>query len=278
MRLKKIILIPLCFILVKTSLFSFNFLDNGLTSFSSVSSSRLSRNSFSSSSSLHFDFNVGGGFAFYQTPSLSGSLDSSFQLAGGGDFSIDKFSHKNYSWTGGGFLGLGVAFGDVIPMALGVEYKGEYLESKKLLFFDLTSNSGESLAGQRVATLEAYQHSLDIYYKINFIEGKFPIGMQFLAGLAMLNPLTSSFYELKENSSKVTFEETHYSSHFGLGFHLGARAYFHMIYVGIDYSYLGAFTPSSKVVLGNETLFLARNTFNFSVGLMLNPSILKAII
>lgn len=274
MRLNQIILLPYFIILVNNFLFSFSSLSNNLTSMSSVSSSRVSGGALISSF-LNFDFNIGGGFGFYQTSSLSGNLENSFDMRDWNSFSINKFSHKNYSWTGGGFVGLGVSFDTNFPMAVGLEYKGEYLNSKKSLFFSLTSESGDYLTGKRVADLTGYKHSIDFYYKINFLQGKFPIGMQLLTGLSMFNPINSSLYELDSDKSKVVFDRNSYhSSSLGLGFHLGTRFYFHMIYLGVDYSY---YSYSNKTVISSNTLFLSKNTVNFSVGIIFNPIILKAI-
>lgn len=233
-----------------------------------------------------FDYNIGGGFGYYQTSALqNGILDKTFDIGTSTEFTIDRFSNSDYSWTGGGFLGLGGSFEAGLPMAVGVEYKGEYLNTKRQLFYTINPVGGELISGKEVASLSAYKHSLDVYYKLDLVEGSFPISLQFMAGLAMFNPLSYDRYTEKAGSSSVEIARYYYSGFsMGLGAHLGMRAQFHMFYLGIDYTNLGYYHAGSlKGVTDTDVANIAsmnsfsKNTVNFSVGLIFNNAVLKAI-
>lgn len=270
-KLNRCVTFTLIFIFINNFVFSLDFFNYKPQKLSSVSSSRVNNDS-----SVSFDYHIGGGFGFYQTSAIASPLSDIFDMAGWSSFHINNFYRANYSWTGGGFVGLGISFEASLPMAVGLEYKGEYLGSKKILGFDLVSQMGDSHSGKRVAHLSAYKHSLDLYYKITFVEGHFPIGLQLMAGFAMMNPLSSSLYEIESSNPHVNIDRFIYSiPTLGMGFHLGGRVHFHMIYLGLDYSYLGYFSQEGQML--SSSSFFARNTVNFSIGLILNKAVLKAL-
>lgn len=231
--------------------------------------------------SVGFDYNLGGGFGFYQTSSLSsGSINKEFPTNGATDIIINKFSNNNYSWTGGGFIGLGVSFEAGLPMAIGFEYKGEYLNTKRTLDYSILDASDRSViaAGKEVASLSAYKHSADLYYKLTLLEGGFPIGIQFMAGLAMMNPLSYSTYTKEQGNPNISISRYNYLiPTIGLGAHLGIRAHFHMLYLGVDYSNIAYLSQGGSAMSLQDSNMFSRNTVNFSVGLTLNSSVLEAM-
>lgn len=197
--------------------------------------------------SFNGDFNVGAGIGYYQTPTFP------MEDAKGCDF------------TGGGFLGYGVGFNLLLPMALGIEYKAEVLESY------MNVREEEDLFKYHITS---YQHALDVYYKLGFLVGSIPMDLQFNLGLAMLNVLSES-YKSYENGKFVSSEKEK-MDRFGLGLHAGVRFNISMFYLGLDYIYMPTVSTGNGEWYNSKDAGMTSNKVNLSLGVIFNTGVLKS--
>lgn len=193
------------------------------------------------------DFNIGAGVGYYQTPT----------------FPMDNA--KGCDFTAGGFLGYGVGFNLLLPMALGIEYKAEVLESYMNVREEDTVDK---------YNVTSYQHALDIYYKLGFLVGSVPMDLQFNLGLAMLNVLSES-YKSYENG-KLEESEKDKMNRFGLGLHAGVRFNISMFYLGVDYIYMPTVSTGNGEWYNSSDAGMTSNKVNLSLGVIFNTGVLKS--